>query len=557
MWEELEVQGDVSPFPIEGAKCAMVSHSPEITNMVNPNKTSIYLFGGYGRYSLNDNSLYELCLNKYSTSTDVDRWQTFKVEKKHTEKQSTDPPATSHHSLTYVPNTNCLYLYGGTSSDKSIYEWNLEFKEWKSWLPLTIAPEVRQEHAACVLQNQIYVFGGRSPKCSDREYADLWRFDPITHEWILLSAHDITSRLSHPKKRYGHILLADEMNKYLYLVGGCSENTPLKEIWRYEIDKKEWLCLTFNFPDSSIKSTTCSVLPHRAPLYIPARYGSGVLVGELIICLGGETLLDYDEGTPVLNDLLIFNTRTNCIKLTGIASSNTHVCYHDLFLLRDQLLLIGGRIQWPFYYNHINALRPYGNIRDEFGISIKSIATVPQVFDECIEYLMKNGCEVEGIFRVSPPKRDVDAVVMRYEMGANTVITSHLNTLSEDCHIVAGVLKYYLKSLPEPLMTFDINDQLVELFSHEPQDMLVKVKSALSKLPYQNKQMLQQLINLLVKVDAHANKNSMNVNNLARILCGTLFKAKPGPNPSQIEQQQDIPAFKCVEYLIKEHKRLF
>jgi hypothetical protein len=583
-WKELEVRGEITPFPIEGAKCAIIpfattdeinsaavdsatrNNAINSNNVINPNKTSIYLFGGSGRYGVSDTLLYELRLNKYTSSTDVDKWQVY------TEKvESADckvPNSTTHHSLVYVTKTNSLYVYGGTSGDPHVYEWNVTSKKWKSWLPdKERIPEARQDHAVCVVDSNMYMFGGYSPYNSSIEFSELWKFDPVEHKWVLLSAFNKESRLAHPQERYGHILLGDEVSQCLYLVGGCSKGNPLKEIWRYDINKKEWICLPFNFPDINQKKYRIS--PLKAPLYIPARYGAGVLVGDAIICFGGETMLDSDEGPAILDDLLIFNTKNNCISLAGISNS-LRVCYHEMFLLRDQFLIIGGRIKWP-YYNRITSLRPYDN---DFDVETReNIITRPvfsnksqiintEVFDECVEYLVNNALNVEGIFRHSPLKRDVNAIILRYELGIDGVVTHGLAKTWDDSHTVAALLKQYLTALPEPLLTYDVNDKLIEIFAAEkkPNDnkeLVQKVKPIIDTIPSENMKLLRKLMSLLHQVEVNSKTNAMVANNLARIFSRALFRAKPGPDAIKLELAQTAPSIKCVEYFIVYYENLF
>ncbi|UYV79975.1 ARHGAP17 [Cordylochernes scorpioides] len=94
-----------------------------------------------------------------------------------------------------------------------------------------------------------------------------------------------------------------------------------------------------------------------------------------------------------------------------------------------------------------------------FGVSLSDhlAATgrqVALVIEACVSYLLELGVEEEGLFRIagSPSK-------MKRMKGAMDAGLFHMLDDVRDPHTVAGLLKTYLRQLPEPLLTYELYDE--------------------------------------------------------------------------------------------------
>ncbi len=74
-------------------------------------------------------------------------------------------------------------------------------------------------------------------------------------------------------------------------------------------------------------------------------------------------------------------------------------------------------------------------------------AAVPRCLRDGISYIFRKGLGVEGIFRLSGAKGEVDALKLAYDEGEEV----DLNNV-RDPNVVASMLKLYLRELPEPLL---------------------------------------------------------------------------------------------------------
>lgn len=184
------------------------------------------------------------------------------------------PVARVHHTL--VHNPTYLFLYGGYSTNGTkLGDMNLFHIPSQSWsspiqmleccnnqdeiidtigadIPIN-TPFIRQgfqgdyplprvEHSACVVNEEMYLFGGLTD-----EYGfvnDFYKFNAISLKWTTL---DRVTGQSVPRRRAGHVLIPDVLRMQLYLFGGRS-NLPgdpsrivmMADVWMYDILSNTW-----------------------------------------------------------------------------------------------------------------------------------------------------------------------------------------------------------------------------------------------------------------------------------------------------------------------------
>ncbi|XP_032361828.1 rho GTPase-activating protein 1 isoform X2 [Etheostoma spectabile] len=81
---------------------------------------------------------------------------------------------------------------------------------------------------------------------------------------------------------------------------------------------------------------------------------------------------------------------------------------------------------------------------------------VPVVMTDTISFLSEQGLEIEGIFRRSANVTLVKEVQLRYNSGATVNFRE-----MEDVHLAAVILKTFLRELPEPLLTYQLYNDIV------------------------------------------------------------------------------------------------
>lgn len=66
-----------------------------------------------------------------------------------------------------------------------------------------------------------------------------------------------------------------------------------------------------------------------------------------------------------------------------------------------------------------------------------------------------------------------------------------------DVHIAAVILKTFLKELEEPLLTFELFDDILNVESLTKDDKVLVIKNILQQLPQQNYAVLKHLVEFL------------------------------------------------------------
>jgi hypothetical protein len=114
---------------------------------------------------------------------------------------------------------------------------------------------------------------------------------------------------------------------------------------------------------------------------------------------------------------------------------------------------------------------------------------------------------------------------------------------SFEIHIVCGLLKRFLRELPEPLMTFDLYKDIINLdgnfhylraykstnrltISLGSEDLMQKLKKIVEKLPNTNRNLLKHLLEFLGRVSDHQEYNKMTNRNLATVFGPLLIRGK-------------------------------
>ncbi|KAG7473632.1 hypothetical protein MATL_G00098000 [Megalops atlanticus] len=153
----------------------------------------------------------------------------------------------------------------------------------------------------------------------------------------------------------------------------------------------------------------------------------------------------------------------------------------------------------------------------QFGVSLSLLKErssdkegVPLVMRETVSFLTEQGLQTEGIFRRSANVTLVKNIQHKYNSGEAV----HFSQL-EDIHLAAVILKTFLRELPEPLLTYQLYNDIVNFHNVDSSSQVSTIRSMLQRLPEENYVSLKFLIQFLVQVSAQCEVNKMNNNNLA------------------------------------------
>ena len=178
--------------------------------------------------------------------------------------------------------------------------------------------------------------------------------------------------------------------------------------------------------------------------------------------------------------------------------------------------------------------------------------SVPLIVRKCVEEIEKRGLINVGLYRISGNARRKKLLKAQFDEDSTAV------DLSEDSHpdinIIAGILKDYLRELPEPLITESLSKQLIKAAKEQVQDQdLATQKRVLSKLlvqlPQNNRETLVYLLNHFMRVIAEKGTNKMDAHNLS-VCFGPVLLCPPA-NLTEGKDLLDLKLHvKIVEFLI-------
>ncbi|XP_032638761.1 unconventional myosin-IXb isoform X4 [Chelonoidis abingdonii] len=191
-----------------------------------------------------------------------------------------------------------------------------------------------------------------------------------------------------------------------------------------------------------------------------------------------------------------------------------------------------------------------------FGVCVSSLISdknsVPVVMEKLLEYVEMHGLYTEGIYRKSGSANRMRELKQLLQTDPNSVKLENY-----PIHTITGILKQWLRELPDPLMTFaQYSDFLRAVELPEKQEQLIAIYSVLEQLPQANHNTLERLIFHLVKVALIEDVNRMSPNALAIVFAPCLLRCPDNSDP--LTSMKDVSkTTMCVEMLIKEQMRKY
>ncbi|OMJ28796.1 putative Rho-type GTPase-activating protein 2 [Smittium culicis] len=163
---------------------------------------------------------------------------------------------------------------------------------------------------------------------------------------------------------------------------------------------------------------------------------------------------------------------------------------------------------------------------------------LPSVAYRCIEFLdFKNAFKDEGIYRLSGSSKTIDFLKQKFDsckdynlllvndgnFSANDSSNSNNNKLYFDTHDVASLLKLYLRSLPNNILTHNLFPFFSSLLNIENRSNKLKLAGQLIlSLPLPNYTLLRALLAHLIRIIKHSKINLMTLRNIGIVFSPTL-----------------------------------
>ncbi|XP_015582421.2 uncharacterized Rho GTPase-activating protein At5g61530 [Ricinus communis] len=149
---------------------------------------------------------------------------------------------------------------------------------------------------------------------------------------------------------------------------------------------------------------------------------------------------------------------------------------------------------------------------DVFGVPIEvtvqrqeSSRPIPHILVKCADYLILSGLNSMQLFKAEGNIKAIQQLISIYNQDASASLPEGVNPLD-----VAALIKFYLASLPEPLTTFELYNEIKGARSS-----IYAMKNILKKLPTVNYMTLELITALLLRVSQKSLLNKMDARSLA------------------------------------------
>ncbi|XP_017873250.1 PREDICTED: rho GTPase-activating protein 100F isoform X3 [Drosophila arizonae] len=181
--------------------------------------------------------------------------------------------------------------------------------------------------------------------------------------------------------------------------------------------------------------------------------------------------------------------------------------------------------------------------------NVPGCAPVPIVLRRCVEEVERRGLDIIGLYRLCGSATKKRLLREAFERNSRAVELSPEHV--PDINVITGVLKDYLRELPEPLFTrclFQMTvDALAVCLPDDPEGNAKLMLSILDCLPRANRATLVFLLDHLSLVVSNAERNKMSAQALATVMGPPLMlhsaSAQPG---ADIDHAQPIAVLKYL-----------
>ena len=163
-----------------------------------------------------------------------------------------------------------------------------------------------------------------------------------------------------------------------------------------------------------------------------------------------------------------------------------------------------------------------------FGVALSQVPKdadtgVPLVVVQIVEYLRRNDMQTEGIFRLSGAASRVTQIKDQLDQHPLALDSMH----SGDGHAVAGVLKLFLRQLPEPLLTCELYEAWVAV--QETVSPILRqfyLHHLVHMLPGEHVLSLKYLCEFFSELADYGHVNKMTLQNLATVLGPNMIRQR-------------------------------
>eukprot|EP01103_Thecamoeba_quadrilineata_P015538 TRINITY_DN4944_c0_g1_i1.p1 TRINITY_DN4944_c0_g1~~TRINITY_DN4944_c0_g1_i1.p1 ORF type:complete len:596 (-),score=106.06 TRINITY_DN4944_c0_g1_i1:21-1808(-) len=193
-----------------------------------------------------------------------------------------------------------------------------------------------------------------------------------------------------------------------------------------------------------------------------------------------------------------------------------------------------------------------------FGVPLSDVMKrpsqnrIPTFIKDVMRYLLSLDTISESLFRIETnTKALIERTKMKVDQGED------FDTSTLDPQLAAGLLRLYFKELPEPLLSFHLYQDLLNLLNHAQSPSFVEhVSDLLMTLPKANRDLFEDLLGFLEAISDNnkTKQSSLTTSQLGIAFGPVLFR--PGTETIEIPMNAMKSAI-IAKFMIENHKQLF
>uniref|UniRef100_A0A6P7FZ33 Unconventional myosin-IXb-like isoform X6 n=1 Tax=Diabrotica virgifera virgifera TaxID=50390 RepID=A0A6P7FZ33_DIAVI len=191
-----------------------------------------------------------------------------------------------------------------------------------------------------------------------------------------------------------------------------------------------------------------------------------------------------------------------------------------------------------------------GETKKVFGVPLVTLVTedskIPLVIERLLSTIELHGLYAEGIYRKSGVSSKIKELKNRMDENPEEVEFERYQV-----HVLASVLKSFLREMPEPLLTFECYENFITAANLDVEsDRVTTLYDILKKLPPPNYDLMERLMFHLARVALHEETNRMSAASLAIVFAPCVLRTNKVV-PAQ-ESLIDISSqTQCIETIIR------
>lgn len=163
---------------------------------------------------------------------------------------------------------------------------------------------------------------------------------------------------------------------------------------------------------------------------------------------------------------------------------------------------------------------------------------------------------MEGIYRKSGAASVIQTIRAAFERAAfeDNSFTYDLTDPDLDIHAVTSTLKQYFRKLPNPLITYEVYELVIDSGEVNPISARIELlQKSLDELPSVHREVLKFLIFHLQRVVRFQDKNLMTFENIAVVFAPTIMRPESlAREMTDVKKKNDV-----LKFMVENCKEIF